>query len=95
VPGTVSGIDQLSAPSDIKVYPTPAGTILNISINPLFGDTRKLEVYDLMGKMVMEQDINKNTTLISLNVSEINNGNYFLRIVGDSTQRISRFTVAR
>lgn len=91
----IQGINELQAPSDVKLYPVPADNILNVSINQLAADTRKIEVYDMMGKQVIEQELKENTTSVELNVSAIPNGTYLLRIIGDYSQHAARFTVSR
>jgi|ERR1700722_16931352 len=95
IPNAAQGINELTNASDVKIYPVPANNLLNVSINQLAADTRRLEVYDMMGKMVMQQKLNENTTLINLNITSLTNGNYLLRIVGDNSEHISKFSVAR
>lgn len=95
IPSITTGIDQLTAPTDIKIYPVPANDVLNITINQLAADTRILEVYDMMGKAVLQEKLKENTAAVSLNVDALPNGNYLLRIIGDYSQHTARFSISR
>ncbi|HXB12126.1 MAG TPA: T9SS type A sorting domain-containing protein [Bacteroidia bacterium] len=95
IPKKTTGINELLSPNDVKVYPVPTSNTLNIQINPLAANTEKLEVYDIMGKMLIEQKLKENTSEISLNTASLPVGNYLLRLVGDNTQLISHFSISR
>ncbi|MGP8214279.1 MAG: T9SS type A sorting domain-containing protein [Bacteroidia bacterium] len=91
-----TGIDELSNNSDIKLYPVPATDRLNISSGQWsVVSGQSLEVYDMMGKLVLTQNLNGHSTLTSLDVSGLANGNYLLRIAGTDWQKIARFSVSR
>ena len=58
----------------VRVYPNPVGDHLNIeSDNKL----NKVEVYDMSGKKVIEQDTNSKTSV--LNTTKLPKGNYILK----------------
>lgn len=95
IPSSTAGINEVINSTDVKIYPVPAKNVLNIAINALVANTNKLEVYDMMGKMVMEQKLKENDTQISLNISSLSPGNYLLRIAGSSSQLTSRFSITR
>ncbi|PZU89447.1 MAG: hypothetical protein DI529_04470 [Chryseobacterium sp.] len=72
-------VNQLMATNDIskntiRVYPNPVGDNLNIESDQKLN---KVEVYDMSGKRVMEQDANSKTSV--LNTTKLPKGNYILK----------------
>ncbi|MDD4218509.1 MAG: MBG domain-containing protein, partial [Bacteroidales bacterium] len=68
--------------SSIEVYPNPAKDFVNIVVqeNTLFG---YLKVYDITGKIVIQQSLNDLTT--SLDISNLKSGVYFIALKTDKT----------
>jgi len=72
-------VDQLMATSDvsknsIKVYPNPVGDNLNIKSDKKIN---KVEIYDMSGKKVMEQNTNAKSSV--LKTTRLPKGNYILK----------------
>lgn len=61
--------------NEISLYPNPVKDILNISLSENTS-IESYEVYDLLGKKI----ISKNTTENNINVSELSNGVYILKV---------------
>jgi hypothetical protein len=97
IPGSYpTGINELTNNNEIKLYPVPATNTLNISSGQwpvLSGQT--VEVYDMMGKLVLKQLIDANSAHINLNVSGLANGNYLLRLVGTDSQKMAKFSISK
>lgn len=72
----------------VRIFPNPAGNVLNISIDELKNNTT-LQVYDITGKMVLQQQTAKNVT--QLNVSKLPSGIYMLNIKDESSNRSMKF----
>lgn len=68
----ISGVQQLNTNASIKIYPNPANNTLNI-----IGITDKttLRLYNIIGKLVMEKEIENNS---SINTSQYAEGIYTL-----------------
>ena len=66
---------------DEQVYPTPAHNILNIRAERL----QKVEIIDLSGRKVAE------STHASIDISQLHNGHYFVRIVTSTGTSVKRF----
>ncbi len=62
-----------------QAYPVPADGQLNIPVNTLHGDAT-LEVFDAMGRSVMQQGIARSSTQVILNTSDLSNGVYSYRL---------------
>ena len=77
---STTGINNM--PYNLSIYPNPAKDILTIE-----GSYRSVDVFDILGNLVLSSDATKN-----INVSELSNGVYMLNINtenGVSTQKIT------
>lgn len=84
-----NGVQQLNSPSAINIYPTPASNTLYIT-----GITGKtiLRLYDLVGKLTMEKEIENNTTI---NTSQLAEGIYMLSTTGKTGQTTNKVVISR
>ncbi len=76
--------------NSIAIYPNPSKGIFNIEMGSILPKT--IEVFDLTGKIVYsKKDFSNNSDLITLNLSAISNGIYFVKIAAENqsvTKRI-------
>lgn len=77
------------------IYPNPAGDLLNIrSLNTLSGST--IEIFDLNGKIVYQGEITiEETKLITLNISPLAEGMYYLLVSGESKSAARKLVISR
>lgn len=95
--GTQNGVDNWSTLSvasfrqenNLKLYPNPSSSILNIEINTVITNAQ-IEVYDLLGKKVFNQSIESNDTS-KIDVSEWETGLYLVKISSENGNQIIRF----
>ena len=66
--------------ANIKVYPNPTNGLLNIDLNTLTEDVR-IDVFNIVGQQVMSTQNARNLT--TLDLSNVSNGVYFVRISND------------
>jgi len=69
--------------SDFLIYPNPVNEILTIDFSNAISSEVTIKIYDLLGKLILEEEINNQKNLI--NVSKLQSGNYFLKIEKDNT----------
>ncbi|MFK7784721.1 MAG: S8 family peptidase [Crocinitomicaceae bacterium] len=79
-----SGIDELSS-FDIQMYPNPTNGLLHFVSDQ---SVVKAEVVDLFGRVLKE---NVGNSIHTLDVSDIQNGEYFIRLSSDDAVSILRF----
>jgi hypothetical protein len=76
--------------NSIAIYPNPSKGIFNIEMGSILPKT--IEVYDLTGKIVYsKKDFSNSSDLITLDLSAISNGIYFVKIAAENqsvTKRI-------
>jgi hypothetical protein len=78
----------------IKVYPSPAFNELNISIENISQLPANLVIYDMLGKEVIKQTITTKNFNEQLNISQLNNGVYFLNLSNNDMKQTVKFIVS-
>ena len=79
-----------NAIDNIKAYPNPATTFINVPLNGVVGNGT-LNILDLTGKLVSTMNINVNNTL-TVDVSTLSNGTYTFNLMIEDGKS-SRFNV--
>jgi hypothetical protein len=79
-----SGLEELNTDSGFRMYPNPTNAQLFIETK-VFG---KLFIYNSLGQLIFEKMIT--TTKDAINVSEISNGVYFVKIVTLNSSEVLR-----
>jgi hypothetical protein len=78
----------------VKVFPNPASGELRIE-NPEFG-IREVEIYDVNGQKIDQQEIDGSQFLITVDISEFKQGLYFVVAKNEKGRKsTARFVVAR
>ena len=75
---TLSNPDFQAKPTKFSIYPNPSSYTLNIDVPTLIDEGLKLEVFDVLGKKVLQQTLNSLSSTI--NISKWNNGLYLVRL---------------
>lgn len=91
VNGTSSISDYSVTRNIFEVYPNPAQSVLNISLN---NNTKvsSILISDITGRQLIAQTEVKAATL-ALNISSLNAGVYFVRVIQDSKTYSRKFTI--
>ncbi len=87
IKGNTTSVDAVSQET-LKVYPNPANDYLTVE-----GEMTSLEVYNAIGQRMLAKMVNGNSTRI--NLSEFNNGIYFLRVNNNGEVTTRKFSVNR
>ncbi|MFM2226054.1 MAG: Secretion system C-terminal sorting domain [Bacteroidota bacterium] len=72
--------------SDIKFYPSPFQSNLNVQLNNNSA-AKSIEFYNLIGSLVYKQEINSNDDFISVNASSLPKGLYFVSLL-DANRKV-------
>ncbi len=73
-------VHEINDSGVISVYPQPAKDNLNIDIKVSNNDENRLDLYDIQGKVLLSTVVNQNSDNVSLDVSELNSGIYFVKV---------------
>lgn len=91
-----TGLGKLSFDlnSNLNVYPVPShdGMVFIESKNAL--DVSKIEVLDMLGNVVLSNSA-KNETKVKLNLADMPNGNYFVRVYSGSSVSTKKIVVLK
>jgi len=90
-----NGTEEILSPSAVKVYPNPASYSLNVNLEELnVSGEAVLKVFDMQGKVIKRMNLQL-TNNISIDVSELNAGNYLLNISNGEFTVGKRFAVIK
>ncbi len=80
--------------ASLKLFPTPVNDVLQITLdNNSFGNL-SVSVYNMLGAAVIEPTM-LNGTAASINVSNLDAGQYFLKLVGETGNVTRQFSIIR
>lgn len=79
-----------------RVFPNPTASTFNIEGFGIEGDNAKIKVFDMLGKVVVEQDValQFNTLKSSFNITHLPSGLYMIK-VQDETGKVTTLKVER
>lgn len=91
----VTGIqDQHFTASTFDIYPNPAQDGYVTVQGEFFPETAVCNIYNAMGQLVMSNNVTTDATF-TLNVSSLDNGVYFVELVGSERNYKSKLVIAR
>jgi hypothetical protein len=90
-----TGLSKLDKHIATSLQPNPVNDVLKLSFNSNYNEKGTLMVFDITGKVVLNQEIavSKNENEISIKTIDMNNGIYFTRIVSEHINTTSKFVV--
>jgi len=75
------GIEETSLSNHIEMYPNPTTGVVTLAFNDLKGSTGTIGVYDVAGKLVVEEPVSVSGSIQkTLNLSTVADGVYFVKI---------------
>ena len=93
----VLNIDAISLNTTLfSVYPIPAKSDINVQFSENIGfegSELLTRIYDIQGRLVLEKDMSVVNSRFTLDVSELNSGNYILLIQKDGLTRAKKFII--
>ncbi len=75
--------------NDISLFPNPISKNKPLNIRNLTNDKISVFIYDITGKMV----INRNERNLKIDISSLNQGMYFVKIIGDNLTTTRKLVV--
>jgi hypothetical protein len=92
--GTVMvSLTDLDGSGKLKIYPNPAQDELMIKHN--YTNSLVLRIIDTSGRVLIERHVQGESSEINLNVSNFNNGVYFLEVISKKDKLIRKITINR
>lgn len=81
-----------------EIFPNPSnGSMVTVNVTAITTDDLKIEVYDALGKVVHQQNVVtvEGPNLIELNVSDIVNGSYFIKVGSQGFTTYKKLVIAK
>jgi len=69
---------------EFDLYPNPCNSYINISFPDLDNEIKYIQMFDISGKLIYEENTNQNS--LQINMSSYNQGIYFIRIVSNKSE---------
>lgn len=79
-------IDQ----NEFFIFPNPASNILEVALNNNTNEYVELKIFDELGNLIRSQNTTHNLQTISVDVSDLSNGIYFLNLTSDNKRQFYR-----
>ncbi len=92
----VSGVDVLplsQVAENINVYPNPANDKLNIDL--MGADVNSITVSDISGRVLMNQNVSSNETVVNMSVAELAAGMYFVQLHSGAEVVTKKIVIAK
>ena len=79
--------------TSVSIYPNPVSNLLNVNISLNKSENVKVEIFDYTGKIIYTKKviINNGTNNYKLNVKDLNNGVYLVKITSQNLNYSERF----
>ncbi len=94
---THTAINSLTQDNGLLVYPNPTNKRLNVQLGSTQNEVQSMSIYNLEGKLIrqLEQNNLATGTTLSLDVSDLSEGLYYLQVNTPNGPTIERFSVMR
>ena len=84
-------IEKYSTNNLYKVYPSHASNSINIDLSEPTLEKTNIYIYDFMGRMLMSEEISKESRQSELNISNLESGQYIIHLVSGGHRFTSQF----
>lgn len=82
--------------SNIKLFPNPCNSFLNIDFSEFYNDFAKIKIINIFGEIVFQRDLINTNSLETLNLSNLPQGAYFLSIESTGNNKFNKMiTIVR
>ncbi|HTA84062.1 MAG TPA: T9SS type A sorting domain-containing protein [Bacteroidia bacterium] len=92
--GSTEGIENLSQTGSWNVYPNPNNGSFSVDFKSPLNEDITLNLYNMMGQLVLTQKETKGTTLITLN-SSLSSGIYNIVLQGNSEIKAKKMVITK
>lgn len=89
--GQCTTVAPTEGPIVASVYPNPADDFINVNISQFPEATGSIHVIDIVGRTMMSIPINNEQSLYRIDIKDLTQGNYLLKIGSTRDSKIHRF----
>lgn len=92
------GVITIDAIKNVSVFPNPAKSIINLSVNAFENFDGDIKIFDMTGKIVYQLNnmhFNSGNSNIKIDVQSLNEGVYFINIISGNTMQSLKAVIAK
>jgi Secretion system C-terminal sorting domain len=89
---SIVGVNEVNLDKKVKIFPTPASTKLNVEFGTVLNNA-SFSLINVIGKEVFTANMQQPSDSYTLNVSNINEGIYFLKVKSDDQSLTRRIVI--
>ena len=87
--------EPLSKSINLKVFPNPAVDFINILIEDIDVNTVKIELYNMEGKLISNEQWENTGSPYQLQLSNFSSSQYILRVIDEKNGKINSFKIIK
>ena len=91
IPDSITGIANFSAQPELFIYPNPANKFLTIKFSQQLHGLATLFIMDITGRELLNSQLTIHNSQLTIDVSSLSSGMYFLNIQNRDTYVIQKF----
>jgi len=89
--GAVSSLSEAGEPIEFSVYPNPSSSHLNVVLPDYLNESVQFTVYNIVGQEMINITLSSSSTKVD--ISNLNSGNYVVKVNVDNRQSYKRIAV--
>lgn len=89
----VTSIDQALSEESISIYPNPATSELNIALPALNNAPANVSIYNVIGELVLAEQVIANGVANTLDISSLETGIYFVKVIANESEYSTKLFV--
>ena len=92
---SVTEVTEIGVFNEIDVFPNPTQEYVLVHFHGFINENRNIQVYDLVGQLVLEEELKANQEEIRLNLADINAGQYLLTISTENNAMVNSYRIVK
>ena len=92
---TTSALGLMKLDHVFHIYPLPAGDQLHIELNEVQSGSFLVRISDLTGAVKLQRQVYHNGQRITTDISQLNNGIYYIELTNSNNQFKQKIVVSR
>ncbi len=72
--------------TDLIIFPNPANELITLKVDQISNESFTARIIDINGKVVMQKKVDFSSSSTSLNISDLNTGNYVIQLINSKKQ---------
>ena len=92
---TTSAVDLNFKDLNISIFPNPVSELVAVQVNHLVTEDLLVQLFNLQGKLVLQTEINKGSTIAYFNTETLYSGAYQVRITGNKDVYTKKIVISK